>query len=121
MNHYPPEVLARFRKIEIGEIAISSITVSELHYGIQKSRKIKQNTERLKEFMYPFDVLSYDEAAAQEYGKIRMQLEKKGRVIDSLDMLIAAHAKSRQLILITNNVKEFKKVPSLKVENWVAK
>ena len=119
MNHHPPAVLERFRKTGIGKIALSSITLSELYYGARKSRKIKQNIKRLEEFVCPFDVLIYDEAAAQEYGKIRVQLEKKGQVIGPLDMLIAAHAKSRNLILVTNNVKEFKRIQSLKIENWV--
>jgi tRNA(fMet)-specific endonuclease VapC len=113
-------VLERFRKTGIGKIALSSITLSELHYGAQKSERKKQNIKRLEEFVYPFDVLIYDEAAAKEYGKIRVNLEKKGQVIGPLDMLIAAHAKSRNLILVTNNVKEFKRIKSLKVENWIA-
>ncbi len=119
MNHHPPEVLERFRKIGVGEIALSSITVSELHSGAQKSGKIKQNIKRIEEFIYPFDVLAYDEVASKEYGKIRVHLEKKGQVIGPLDMLIAAHALSRDLILITNNTKEFKRVKFLQVENWV--
>ena len=118
MNHHPPEVLERFRKVGVGKIAISSITVSELHYGARKSGRIKKNIKRIEEFIYPFDVLAYDEAASQEYGKIRAHLEKNGLVIGPLDMLIAAHAVSRHLILITNNTQEFKRVTSLQVENW---
>lgn len=121
MNQYPPEVLEKFRKIGVGGIAISSVTVSELYYGAQKSGKIKQNIRRIEEFLYPFDVLPYDESASKEYGKIRAYLEKKGQVIGPLDMLIAAHALSQSLILITNNIKEFRRIKSLMVENWVAK
>ncbi len=119
MNQHPPEVLEKFRKVGVGEVAISSITLSELNYGAQKSSSIKKNITRIEEFVYPFDVLSYDEAASKEYGKIRACLEKKGQVIGPLDMLIAAHALSRNLILITNNTAEFKRVRSLRVENWV--
>jgi len=121
MNQHPPEVLEKFRKVGVGEIAVSSVTVSELYYGAQKSKKIKQNIKRIEEFIYPFDVLSYDESASREYGKIRAYLERKGQVIGPLDILIAAHALSMNLILITNNIKEFRRVKSLPVENWVAK
>ena len=121
MNHHPPEVLARFRKMGVGEIALSSITVSELYYGARKSKAIQQNIRRIEEFVYPFDVLAYDEDAAKEYGKIRSYLEEQSQVIGPLDMLIAAHALSRNLILITNNTKEFERVKSLQIENWVSK
>jgi len=121
MNQHPPQVLEKFRKVGVGEIAVSSVTVSELYYGAQKSKKIKQNIKRIEEFIYPFDVLSYDESASKEYGKIRAYLERKGQVIGPLDILIAAHALSMNLILITNNIKEFRRVKSLPVENWVAK
>jgi len=121
MNHHPPEVLARFRNMGVGEIALSSITVSELYYGAWKSKAIQQNIRRIEEFVYPFDVLAYDEDAAKEYGKIRSSLEEQGQVIGPLDMLIAAHALSRNLILITNNTKEFERVKSLQIENWVSK
>ncbi len=120
MNHHPPEVLARFRKMGVGEIALSSITVSELYYGARKSKAIQQNIRRIEEFIHPFDVLAYDEDAAKEYGKIRAYLEEQGQVIGPLDMLIAAHALSRNLILITNNTKEFERVKSLQIENWVS-
>lgn len=121
MNHHPPEVLARFRNMGVGKIALSSITVSELYYGAWKSKAIQQNIRRIEEFVYPFDVLAYDEDAAKEYGKIRSSLEEQGQVIGPLDMLIAAHALSRNLILITNNTKEFERVKSLQIENWVSK
>lgn len=121
MNNHPAEVFEKFKHVDVGEVGISSISVSELHYGAFKSRKIKQNVKRLEEFLYPFDILSYDEIASKEYGKIRSQLEKKGTVIGPLDMLIAAHAISQNLTLITNNTKEFDRIGRLKVENWVKK
>ena len=119
MNNRPPEVIQRFKNIEIGLIGISSISVSELHYGVNKSRCIKHNLKRLEEFLNPFEILPYDENASRYYGKIRSQLEKQGNVIGPLDMLIAAHALSKDLILITNNEKEFKRIQAVKVENWV--
>jgi tRNA(fMet)-specific endonuclease VapC len=121
MNNHPPEVLEKFKHIGVGEVGISSISVSELHYGACKSKKIEQNIKRLEEFLYPFDILTYDENASREYGKVRSQLEKKGQIIGPLDMLIAAHAISRELTIITNNTKEFRRIRSLKVENWVGK
>ncbi len=121
MNNHPPEVLKKFKDVCVGDVGISSITVSELYYGACKSKKIKENIKRLEEFLYPFEVLEYDENASKVYGKIRAHLEKKGQVIGPLDMLIAAHALSRQLTIITNNTKEFKRINSLRVENWVKK
>ncbi len=121
MNDHPPEVIQRFKKIGVGDVCISSVTVSELHYGACKSKQIKKNMKRLEEFLSPFEIISYDESASECYGKIRSRLEKQGNVIGPLDMLIAAHALSENLTLITNNEKEFKRVKSLKVENWVAK
>ena len=121
MNDHPPEVVQRFREIGVGNIYISSITVSELQYGACKSKQIKKNIKRLDEFLSPFEILAYDENASYFYGKIRSHLEKQGNIIGPLDMLIAAHALSEKLTLITNNQKEFKRVKSLKIANWVTK
>ena len=119
MNNRPPEVIQKFKSKDAGQIGISSIAVSELYYGVSKSKFKKENLKRLEEFLTPFEVLSYDENASKFYGKIRTQLERSGDVIGPLDLLIAAHALSLKLILITNNEKEFNCVKSLKVENWV--
>ena len=121
MNNHPPEVIQKFREIGVGNICISSITVSQLQYGACKSKQMKKNLKRLDEFLSPFEVLAYDENASNYYGKIRTNLEKQGYVIGPLDMLIAAHALSENLTLITNNEKEFNRVKSLKVENWVTR
>ena len=121
MNDHPPQVIQKFREIGVGNVCISSITVSELQYGVFKSKQIKKNMKRLDEFLTPFEIIPYDESASIYYGKIRSHLEKKGYVIGPLDMLIAAHALSEKLTLITNNEKEFKRVKSLKVENWITK
>ena len=119
MNDHPPEVIQKFREIGVGNVCISSITVSELQYGVYKSKQIKKNIKRLDEFLRPFELLPYDDNASSYYGKIRSHLEKQGKVIEPLDMLIAAHALSENLTLITNNEKEFKRVKLLKIENWV--
>lgn len=118
MNKKPIEVIQKFKNTEVGQIGISTITVSELKYGVVKSKYQKQNSERLEEFLIPFEILPYDESASNYYGMIRSQLESEGKAIGPLDMLIAAHALSKNLILVTNNEKEFIRIKSLKVENW---
>ncbi|SDU66878.1 tRNA(fMet)-specific endonuclease VapC [Desulfobacula phenolica] len=119
MNQRPPEVIQKFKDTKVGEIGISAITVSELSYGVAKSKFQQQNTKRLEEFLVPFEILPYDEEASKHYGLIRSQLEAQGNVIGPLDMLIAAHALSEKLVLVTNNEKEFNRIETLKVENWV--
>jgi tRNA(fMet)-specific endonuclease VapC len=119
MNEKPIEVINKFKDTEIGQIGISSITVSELHYGVSKSKFLKQNVKRLEEFLIPFEILPYDENASKFYGEIRAQLESQGSIIGPLDLLIAAHAVSNDSVLVTNNEKEFSRIDSLKIENWV--
>ncbi|WP_319523950.1 type II toxin-antitoxin system VapC family toxin [uncultured Desulfosarcina sp.] len=119
MNNHPPEIIQKCREIGVGNIGISSITTSELQYGANKSKQVKKNLKRLEEFLNPFAIIPYDEMAFLAYGVIRADLEMKGNIIGPLDMLIAAHALSQNLILVTNNFKEFKRVKALKVENWV--
>jgi len=119
MNDRPTGVIERFKRLDVGDIGVSSITVSELHYGISKSANRKMNQQRVEEFLYPLEVLPYDQIAAESYGMIRYLLEERGNPIGPLDMLIAAHALSRNLIVVTNNEKEFKRVNGLKVENWL--
>ncbi len=114
----PSIVLERFRKIDVSEIAISSITLSELFYGVSKSSKPEQNFMALTQFVAPLEILPFSGEAAQYYGDLRAYLEKQGTPIGSLDMLIAAHALSLHSILVTNNEKEFKRVPNLNIENW---
>ena len=118
MNKRPAKVINKFKQREVGEIGLSSITVSELQYGVAKSNQRELNRQRLNEFITPLEILAYDELAAEAYGDIRIQLEKSGQPIGPLDTLIAAHARSRNAILVTNNEKEFQRVADLKVENW---
>lgn len=115
----PLDVIQRFKQIEISQIGISSITLSELLYGVSKSSKPEQNQMALLQFVAPLEILPYDDEAAQYYGDLRAHLEKRGTPIGSLDMLIAAHALSTDCILVTNNEKEFNRIPNLKIENWV--
>jgi tRNA(fMet)-specific endonuclease VapC len=119
MNNRPVDVIKKFKQIRMGEIGVSTITTSELQYGIAKSQRQKTNQIRLNEFIAPLEILPYDDAAAKAYGAIRFQLEKIGQPIGPLDLLIAAQAMSQNLILVTNNDKEFVRIKKLKVENWV--
>ena len=100
-------------------MAISSITLSELIYGAEKSAAVDKNLRVVEEFVSHLEVLPYDAKASQHYGQIKSFLEKKGTVIGEKDIHISAHAISQGLILVTNNLKEFKRVPHLALENWV--
>ncbi|MFH0924049.1 MAG: type II toxin-antitoxin system VapC family toxin [bacterium] len=114
----PKNVIDILEKKKISSIGISTITLSELEYGVEKSQASEKNRLALVEFCVPIEIYPYDDEAAKTYGEIRTYLERMGNPIGSLDMLIAAHAKSLGHILVTNNEREFKKVPGLKTENW---
>ena len=118
INKRPPSVISRFKQYRPGDIGISVITVSELEYGVAKSVRQKENQQRLDAFLAPFDLLSYTAEAVRTYGTIRADLEKRGKVIGPLDMLIAAQALTEELTLVTNNEREFKRIPGLRFENW---
>jgi tRNA(fMet)-specific endonuclease VapC len=116
----PAVVLERFKQTDISEISISSITLSELFYGVSKSSKPVQNLMALTQFAAPLEIMPFGGEAAQCYGDLRAHLEIQGTPIGSLDMLIAAHAISLSITLVTNNEKEFNRVSNLKIENWVS-
>ncbi len=118
INSKPAHVLDRFRKEQIGDIAISSITAAELAYGVAKS-KSERNQRALEKFFVPLDILPVDETVIWKYGNTRALLEKRGKVIGALDMIIAAHALALDATLVTNNVKEFSRIPDLRLENWI--
>ena len=113
-------LVERIRERSVDDIAISVITVSELQHGVAKSSNPERNRVAMLEFLVPFTVLPFDDVAARAYGEIRTTLETRGTPIGPMDMLIAAHALSRHLILVTNNADEFRRVPRLSVENWTA-
>lgn len=117
INEHPKRVLDRFRKYSVGDLGISSITASELAFGVAKSGSAK-NRAALEGFMLPLEVAQYDLRAALIYGEIRAGLERSGMTIGPLDMLIAAHALSLGATLVTNNEKEFRRVAGLRCENW---
>jgi len=114
----PASVVRRLRRTGIGDVCISSISLSELEYGVSKSARPAQNQMALAEFLAPIEVLPYDDLAAREYGPLRAELERQGTPIGSLDTLIAAHARSLGLTLVTNNTGEFGRTPGLHVRNW---
>jgi tRNA(fMet)-specific endonuclease VapC len=115
----PVKVIRRFEKVRIPNIGISSITLSELFYGVEKSSQPHKNHLALALFAAPLTILSYDPTAFPYYGEIRCHLERQGTPIGALDLLIAAQALSEGCILVTNNEREFRRVPGLKIENWV--
>ena len=119
IKHRPQRLLNRFERTPVGDIGISTITLAELEYGASKSRWPDRNRKALREFAAPLEVAAWDQPATAIYGKIRALLEKKGRVIGAMDLLIAAHALSLGVQLITNNEAEFKRVPGLRVVNWM--
>lgn len=116
-----PNLEEKFKTLLPGDIGISSVTLAELYYGVEKSQYIERNRHALEKFILPLEVLDFDEGASLQYGKIRALLEKNGTPIGSMDLMIAAHALSLNITLITNNEREFSRVPNLKVENWLNK
>ena len=119
IKNKPKSVMQRFQEYDIGDISLSSITVSELYYGAYKSEYIEKNLLALEHFLQPFNILEYDLKASIEYGQIRATLERQGNIIGGLDMQIAAHARSLNMTLVTNNTKEFIRVDDLIIDNWV--
>ena len=118
MKKKPERVLKRLREELNGGICISSITLAELEYGMKRSSDPIRNERALLRFLAPLSVLPFGAAAASEYGEIRAYLQSQGTPIGPLDMLIAGHARSEEMILVTNNGKEFERVPDLALENW---
>lgn len=114
------QLIRRFQKNQIEDIGISSITLSELEFGIEKSHHKQKNRLALTHFLAPLQIAVYDSHAAQHYGRVRYQLENQGKPIGPLDTMIAAHALSLHCTLITNNEREFSRVANLKIENWVS-
>jgi tRNA(fMet)-specific endonuclease VapC len=114
----PPAAMERVQQHAVGDIGISAITLAELEYGVSKSSKPARNKEALDQFTEPLVVFDFDRAATAVYGKLRAALEKAGQAIGGMDLLIAAHALSLDVRLVTHNVREFGRVPGLRVETW---
>ena len=118
LKRRPIEVLSLFNE-NASRMAISAITLSELFHGAEKSTRVGDNLVAIEDFCSRLEVLPYGAKAAQHYGAIRAGLEKTGQPIGVNDLHIAAHARSEGLVVVTNNVGEFARVPALQVENWV--
>ena len=114
----PEKVLRHFKSHSIGDIGVSSITLAELRFGVDKSQQIEKNRQALDEFILPLEIADFDEKAADSYGKVRASLEKEGKPIGAMDMLISAHALSLGITLVTNNIREFKQIKNLKIIDW---
>jgi tRNA(fMet)-specific endonuclease VapC len=119
IKHRPQQLMNRFERTPVGDIGISAITLAELEYGAAKSSRPDRNRSALRSFVSPLELAAFGQAETAAYGKIRSLLEKKGRTIGAMDLLIAAHAVTLGVQLITNNEAEFKRVPGLHLDNWL--
>lgn len=118
IKHKPDTVIKKFLSHDPEELCISAITYAELMHGVEKSMAVEKNRVAMSLFLSPITILQFDERAAEEYGRIKAELEKKGTPIGPMDTLIASHAKSRGLIIVTNNTREFNRVAGLTIEDW---
>ncbi len=120
INKRPESVYKKFKKVKLENIFISSITDFELRYGVEKSQKSEKNFHILKEFIGYLNIIPFDTSESMIAASIRNRLEKKGEMIGPYDILIASQAISKDLVLVTNNEKEFKRIKELKIENWIS-
>ena len=118
INAKPPAVLARFQQYRMGDVGLCSVVAAELAFGVAKSGSAR-NRQALEMVLAPLTVLPFDDAAVWAYGDLLATLERSGTPIGALDTLIAAHALSQHALLVTNNTREFAKVPGLLLDNWV--
>jgi tRNA(fMet)-specific endonuclease VapC len=118
INRRRPEALERLKGYQVGDVGVSAITYAELRFGIENSSRREQNMERLERFLLPLQVVPFDAEAGRWYGRIRTQLRRAGVPIGGNDLLIAAHALSLGVTVVTNNVREFERVSGLRVERW---
>jgi tRNA(fMet)-specific endonuclease VapC len=119
LNRSSDKIIARMKSLSPANIKLSTITVAELWFGVEKSRAKKKNREIVQKFTEHFERIPFDDKCCHHYAKIRAPLEKSGEPIGPMDLLIASITLANDLILVTNNVKEFKRVKGIKLENWV--
>jgi len=115
----PESLIKRLTECAPGDVGVSTITVAELAHGAQKSSQVEQNLSALEQFLLPMEIADFDMHASVTYGLVRAALEQAGSMNGSMDLLIGAHALSLDLILVTNNTGEFKRIPNLIVEDWM--
>ncbi len=118
INKQPISILEIIKSLSPYEVGISAITVAELEFGVEKSQFKKKNKHALEVTLQPFEIFDFTKTTAKFYGELRYDLEKRGKIIGANDMLIASHAKELKRTLVTNNEKEFKRIPGLKIQNW---
>ena len=118
IKHKPPEVIKNFLRHNPDEMCISSITYAELMHGVEKSQAVERNRMAITLFLSAITILPFNQYAAEEYGKVHAELERNGTPIGPMDMLIAGHARAEELVLVTNNTREFFRVENLEVEDW---
>jgi len=121
IKRQPPELIQRLQAKSVGDVGVSSITLAELRHGVARSGRRDQNRAALDQFLLPLDIAAFDELAADSYGSIRADLEVNGLPIGPLDTLIAAHALSLNVTLVTHNTREFKRVKGLRIDDWLKK
>jgi len=118
IKNYPAELRERFNRLA-EQLCISSITLAELHYGAEKSERRLHNLQAIEHFVARLEVLPFTAKAAAHYGQIRAELERAGTPCGPHDMQIGAHARSEGLIVVTNNIREFSRMPGVRTENWI--
>lgn len=118
MKTYPPAVREKFNA-RAEELCISSITLGELHYGAEKSARRVENLTAIEHFVARLEVLPFADKAAAHYGQVRAELERAGTPCGPHDMQIGGHARSEGLIVVTNNMREFARMPGVRAENWL--
>ena len=119
LNRASEKVVQQFKELSPSQIKLPSITVAELYYGAEKSKFKAKNREKVKRFVSTFEIVSFDEKACTAYAKIRHSLERSGTPVGSMDLLIASIGLVHNFTVVTNNIKEFKRVKGLNLENWV--
>lgn len=119
LKNHPPAVKARFEEVGADSLAISAVVLAELYYGAARHPRAVIIRNEIDNFASRLAVLPWDEYAADHYGTIRAILEKQGTPVGAMDMMIAAHARSRDATLVSNNIKHFAMIPDLLVANWV--
>ncbi len=119
IKNKPETVIRKFMEYDAGDICISAITYAELVHGVEKSAAREKNRIALTVFLSEIQIIPFDDAAAQAYGVVKAELQRRGTPIGPLDTLIAAHAKALKVVLVTNNTREFSRVDGLVVEDWV--
>lgn len=118
MREKPRHVLEKFKTLSMDQIFISAITYAEFMFGVEASVSREKHRRIVEQFVLHVDVIPWDRPAGDHYGQIRVALQARGSIIGAMDMMIAAHARSKSMVLVTNNEKHFKRVPGLTIENW---